>query len=235
MLGLSSLFVRSFSKHDLREVQEGDPKYLAPEVLASYNNITCAADIFSLGMTVLELATDLELPRGGDAWHQLRNGLLPAQITSSLSKELLEIIRLMIEPDHLKRATVDQLLDATSVQAVMRERKRKYALASMLAHIKRVFQQLNRMALTIWYFFMRPLNMAKAFAAKLYNALPGLKRGSVVPLNGRRFSENGGDLNRDDNEQKLHHTSTPKRDNGSNVPIIMMQVDEEDAPSKWTE
>lgn len=37
--------------------------------------------ICSLGITLLELASDLDLPRGGDTWHQLRNGQLPYVFT----------------------------------------------------------------------------------------------------------------------------------------------------------
>jgi len=34
---------------------------------------------YSLGITILELASDLDLPRGGDLWHQLRCGTLPEE------------------------------------------------------------------------------------------------------------------------------------------------------------
>jgi len=83
---------------------------LAPEVLQNCNNIKCAADIFSLGMTILELATDLDLPRSGELWHQLRMHQVPADLISMLSNSLIEIIMKMIEPDHLKRSTAEQLL-----------------------------------------------------------------------------------------------------------------------------
>lgn len=33
----------------------------------------------SLGMTILELASDLDLPRGGEGWHMLRSGQLPEE------------------------------------------------------------------------------------------------------------------------------------------------------------
>ena len=36
-----------------------------------------AADIFSLGISLLEVACDLDLPRGGDAWQQLRHQQIP--------------------------------------------------------------------------------------------------------------------------------------------------------------
>lgn len=57
---------------------EGDPKYLAPECLL--NVYTPAADVFSLGMLMLEIATDLYLPPSGPQWHHLRNGDLPASL-----------------------------------------------------------------------------------------------------------------------------------------------------------
>lgn len=59
---------------------EGDPKYLAPEVMElKYGP---PADLFSLGMTILELATDLDLPKQGDAWQMLRTGTLPLAANS---------------------------------------------------------------------------------------------------------------------------------------------------------
>ena len=178
-------------------------------------------------MTVLELATDLDLPRGGDAWHQLRNGQLPDRIISSLSKELLEIIRLMIERDHVKRATVDQLLQNPSVQAVMRARTRKYAWASVLANGKRLAHQFNMMMQTLWFFIMRPLDLAKSFAGKTMSFMYG-QPAAAIELNGqRRLSENGGRIIAQDSEQNLRHTSTPKRDNCGNAPVVTMDEDEE--------
>ncbi len=102
----------------MKEAIEGDPKYLAPEVLQNCNNITCAADVFSLGMTILELATDLDLPRSGELWHQLRNAQVPSNLISMLSNSLIEIIMKMIEPDHLKRSTAQQLLQMRKLSSL---------------------------------------------------------------------------------------------------------------------
>ena len=74
------------------DVEEGDGCYLAPEVLTS-NVITKAADIFSLGITMLEVATDLELPAHGDEWKELRDGIFPEEFVSKLSPELFSVIR----------------------------------------------------------------------------------------------------------------------------------------------
>ena len=59
----------------MNEAQEGDPKYLAPELLEG--RFSKAADIFSLGISLLEVACDLELPQGGEAWQQLRHREIP--------------------------------------------------------------------------------------------------------------------------------------------------------------
>ena len=49
--------------------------YMADKLLKG--RFSTAADIFSLGISLLELACDLELPSGGEGWHSLRNGELP--------------------------------------------------------------------------------------------------------------------------------------------------------------
>lgn len=38
---------------------------------------TKAADIYSLGITILEVACDLDLPTNGPLWHDLRSGHIP--------------------------------------------------------------------------------------------------------------------------------------------------------------
>lgn len=44
---------------------------------------------FSLGMTILELASDLDLPRGGEGWHQLRKGRIPEEFLHGMFGFLL--------------------------------------------------------------------------------------------------------------------------------------------------
>ncbi|XP_065832229.1 probable coatomer subunit beta' [Oscarella lobularis] len=63
------------SKNNLYDTQEGDPKYLAPELLQ--NQFGNSADVFSLGMTLLELSCDIDFPSFGEAWHVLRSGHIP--------------------------------------------------------------------------------------------------------------------------------------------------------------
>ncbi|XP_051530449.1 membrane-associated tyrosine- and threonine-specific cdc2-inhibitory kinase-like isoform X1 [Myxocyprinus asiaticus] len=95
------------------DLQEGDPRYMAPELLRGQYGT--AADIFSLGVSILEMACNIEVPKGGDGWQQLRQGHLPAEFTNALSAELQYVLRLMLIPDPCNRVTAQQLLSLPSV------------------------------------------------------------------------------------------------------------------------
>ncbi|XP_012587137.1 PREDICTED: membrane-associated tyrosine- and threonine-specific cdc2-inhibitory kinase [Condylura cristata] len=96
------------------EAQEGDPRYMAPELLqGSYGT---AADVFSLGLTILEVACNMELPHGGEGWQQLRRGYLPPEFTAGLSPELRAVLVMMLEPDPELRATAEALLALPTLQ-----------------------------------------------------------------------------------------------------------------------
>ncbi|GMM54957.1 tyrosine protein kinase [Maudiozyma humilis] len=52
---------------------EGDREYIAPEIISD-SIYDFRADIFSLGLMVVEIATNVILPDNGNAWHKLRSG-----------------------------------------------------------------------------------------------------------------------------------------------------------------
>lgn len=112
---------------DMKDPIEGDPRYLAPELLQGI--FTKAADIFSLGITILELASDLDLPTGGETWHQLRQLKIPEEFLKGLSSELTEVICLMMEPDYRKRPPVEEILHIKAVDRVYKRRKKIYRKA----------------------------------------------------------------------------------------------------------
>ncbi|XP_067938018.1 membrane-associated tyrosine- and threonine-specific cdc2-inhibitory kinase-like isoform X2 [Watersipora subatra] len=121
-LGDFGLILDLSKNKEISEAQEGDPKYLAPELLQG--KFTKAADIFSLGITILELASDLDLPRGDEGWHQLRMGKLPENIVKDrMSKELEYLISLMMEPDHTIRPTADALLNVPVLKRIQRYKR----------------------------------------------------------------------------------------------------------------
>lgn len=55
---------------------------MAPEILQG--KFSKAADIFSLGVAMLELSCYLELPHNGPLWQQLRSGVLPQDFMKSV-------------------------------------------------------------------------------------------------------------------------------------------------------
>ncbi|KRX91600.1 Membrane-associated tyrosine- and threonine-specific cdc2-inhibitory kinase, partial [Trichinella pseudospiralis] len=96
---------------------EGDSKYLALEAL--HGIIGPFNDIFSLGITILELASDLDVPTNGEVWHYLRTGQLPEGLLRRVSPELREVIRSMMHPEHKKRPAAAELLEIPAVKSLM--------------------------------------------------------------------------------------------------------------------
>ncbi|XP_038260683.1 membrane-associated tyrosine- and threonine-specific cdc2-inhibitory kinase [Dermochelys coriacea] len=113
--------VLELDRGDLSDAQEGDPRYMAPELLrGEYSE---AADVFSLGMTILEIACNMELPNGGEGWQQLRQGYLPPEFTAGLSLELRALLAAMLEPDPRLRPSVETLLNSSIMRKTEKWRK----------------------------------------------------------------------------------------------------------------
>jgi membrane-associated tyrosine/threonine-specific cdc2-inhibitory kinase len=115
------------SKQGGQEPELGEGRYLAPELLSG-DLFSKAADVFSLGITVLEVAVDLDVPFTGALFEALRSvdrQRLPDKLMerAGLSDDLVQIIRDMLRPDPRKRPTVDDLLSRPAVQKVAVERK----------------------------------------------------------------------------------------------------------------
>jgi len=79
------------SKSTCEGFKRGDGRYLAPELLESKAEITTAVDIFSLGITVFEMATDYTANEA--LWSDIKN----EKITyDKVSKELKGVLGLML-------------------------------------------------------------------------------------------------------------------------------------------
>lgn len=97
--------------------QEGDTAYMPSELLAS-----CAkhpgADIFSLGLTLYELAATASwtLPREGERWHDLRSGSHIPNIPACRSKSLIALIQSMLHPDASTRPSAEVVSEHQDVK-----------------------------------------------------------------------------------------------------------------------
>ncbi|XP_053550786.1 membrane-associated tyrosine- and threonine-specific cdc2-inhibitory kinase [Bombina bombina] len=132
------MFELDGTQEGIGDAQEGDPRYMAPELLDGV--FGKAADVFSLGMTLLEVACNMELPKGGEGWQQLRQGNLPSEFTSDLPPDFLKVLSAMLEPDHRRRATVDWLLSLPAVQRAERWKVISMTAKAILGKIITVYQ-----------------------------------------------------------------------------------------------
>lgn len=62
---------------------EGDSRYVAPEIMKGL--FMKSNDIFSLGITIFELASNLDLPPNGVLWQNLRNNVFPDYIMNCMN------------------------------------------------------------------------------------------------------------------------------------------------------
>jgi serine/threonine protein kinase len=92
----------------LVDLIHGDRKYVAPEVLGIEPKTVeeagwYAADIFSLGLSLYELASSEPLPAQGEGYARLRRGDVPRP--GAISHALAALIASMLEPDPRQRPT----------------------------------------------------------------------------------------------------------------------------------
>ena len=95
--------------------QEGDTAYMPQELLSSAIKHP-SGDIFSLGMTLYELALSgtRDFPSDGGRWHEIRSAIHVPELPPTRSKKLGDLIRQMIKPDNTKRPTANEILNDNS-------------------------------------------------------------------------------------------------------------------------
>ncbi|XP_075784852.1 membrane-associated tyrosine- and threonine-specific cdc2-inhibitory kinase isoform X1 [Pelodiscus sinensis] len=146
--------VLELDRGDLSDAQEGDPRYMAPELLrGEYSE---AADVFSLGMTILEIACNMELPNGGEGWQQLRQGYLPPEFTAGLSSELRVLLGAMLEPDPRLRPSVEALLNSSLMRKTEKWRKLTLLVQDGLLRAASLYHGVRSFVHWLWHTLCLP-------------------------------------------------------------------------------
>lgn len=124
--------------------KEGDREYIAPEIL-ELQQYDKPADVFSLGMTILETAANVCLPDNGVPWQKLRSGdLSDAPRLSSSNHQVMkgenwmdidarpkgmeegkldDMVRWMLSPNPVERPCCRDILDSEVVRWVDKRRR----------------------------------------------------------------------------------------------------------------
>lgn len=97
--------------------REGDREYLAPEVMfeSKYGR---PADMFSLGLILLEAACSVEIPDNGEPWHKLRNDDFSDVDMDALSPAMQNIITSLLCSKPELRLSAAELVDMPALGVV---------------------------------------------------------------------------------------------------------------------
>ncbi|KAI8918535.1 kinase-like domain-containing protein [Powellomyces hirtus] len=99
--------------------REGDRTYIAPEILRDLT-FGKPADVFSLGLIILEITANVILPENGPYWHKLRQGdLAEINFGEEISPALVDLVRSMLDPDPRMRPTPDAILQHPYVAQIV--------------------------------------------------------------------------------------------------------------------
>jgi len=126
------------------DVEEGDARYMAMELLTGDLEDLTKSDIFSLGATLYEICLGrgpLSLPSSGPEWQAIRHGtLLPMPHTPP---DLQAILRDMMAPDRCHRPSAEELLKKRQLlseeqrQLIVERNKVTAANMALDAHMQR--------------------------------------------------------------------------------------------------
>ena len=115
-------FCLSIKEKDIKINElEGDSVYISPELFfKNLGNISHKTDIYSLGLSILEILIEDDLPKNGPLWQEMRNREIPREyldkiilIDNNLSQrdKLIELIKDMTKINSNERPELCTLLN----------------------------------------------------------------------------------------------------------------------------
>ncbi|CAL2031248.1 unnamed protein product [Caenorhabditis brenneri] len=115
----------------VKNSDEGDSRYMAPELLAVKPNK--ASDMFSLGVSIFESRKDVDLPETGGTWHQIRRGEIPDKFFKDVCVELIKVFMALMSHDPEDRPTAEELLESPMVREKARRRDEQIRKMGLVA------------------------------------------------------------------------------------------------------
>ncbi|XP_022160170.1 wee1-like protein kinase [Myzus persicae] len=104
-------FGHTICVEDVRNIEEGDSRYLPKELLRDDYSQLQKVDVFSTALTVYEAATRKHLPKNGPEWHRLRNGEFSLPQTIFLSTSLEKLLKKMVNLDPTNRPSASEVVN----------------------------------------------------------------------------------------------------------------------------
>ncbi|CAK9029593.1 Wee1-like protein kinase (Wee1A kinase) [Durusdinium trenchii] len=102
------------------DVEEGDSRYMALEILQEDFQHLTKGDIFSLGASIYEMCLGRELPANGEEWQEIREGVLNDYALARFSEPLRQLVRLMLAKDPVARPSAASLLASGGPGGILR-------------------------------------------------------------------------------------------------------------------
>ncbi|KAL5712871.1 non-specific serine/threonine protein kinase [Ranunculus cassubicifolius] len=90
-------------------IEEGDARYMPPEILNDNYEHLEKVDIFSLGAAIYELVKRSPLPKSGPQFLNLREGKIP--LLPGHSMQFQNLLKAMVDPDPTRRPSAKELLE----------------------------------------------------------------------------------------------------------------------------
>ena len=114
-------FCLSIKEREFKNELEGDSIYISPELFyKNSGNISHKTDIYSLGLSILEILIEEDLPKNGPVWQEMRNREIPNDLINKIininnnpaeKDKLIELIKELTKINSNERPELDELLN----------------------------------------------------------------------------------------------------------------------------